>query len=236
VATIKTQGGLVLVKNGRISCSCCGVADCCMYPAEYYGSLFDFEDLPDVLIDPIGGLPYPKLSEPTLLPFVSPEDPYIALYGDVDPSQSQSSGYSYGILASQPDRWAAHVDAGAAPAGSCLVYDPNLFGDGPFDDFADSYTGQFYGGIEQTPIGPTWTVSRASLCVWEGVANYGNFTAPARLEYLGTRLDTTFVGWAYNGIPTKGITPAGGPTAQNNPEGIYPTEDGDIVVEFTSAA
>jgi len=44
--TIKTQGGKVITKGGKVSCTCCEEG-CCMYPAEAYGTLYQFEDLPD---------------------------------------------------------------------------------------------------------------------------------------------------------------------------------------------
>jgi len=46
--TIKTQGGKVITKDGKVSCECCCVVYK-LYPASEYGVNFFFEDLPDTL-------------------------------------------------------------------------------------------------------------------------------------------------------------------------------------------
>jgi hypothetical protein len=45
MATVAMQGDKVILKDGKVSCECC--EECCMYPAEAYGTLYQFEDLPD---------------------------------------------------------------------------------------------------------------------------------------------------------------------------------------------
>jgi hypothetical protein len=47
---IKTQGGKVITKDGKVSCECCEEGPCVlryMYPANLYGTKFGFEDLPE---------------------------------------------------------------------------------------------------------------------------------------------------------------------------------------------
>jgi hypothetical protein len=46
MATVKTQGGKVITKAGRVSCECCG--ECCLYPAQaVFEGKYAIEDLPD---------------------------------------------------------------------------------------------------------------------------------------------------------------------------------------------
>jgi hypothetical protein len=47
--TIKTQGGKVITKGGKVSCECCGgEVSCCIYSARALAnSLYDSHDLPD---------------------------------------------------------------------------------------------------------------------------------------------------------------------------------------------
>ena len=47
--TIKTQGGKVITKGGKVSCSCCEEPECCMYPAAGLGVDYTEDDLPDAV-------------------------------------------------------------------------------------------------------------------------------------------------------------------------------------------
>lgn len=46
--TVKTSGGKVLLKGGKVSCSCCSPSVCCLYPAPKpnSGPLYPSSDLP----------------------------------------------------------------------------------------------------------------------------------------------------------------------------------------------
>ena len=47
--TIKTQGGKVITKDGKVSCECCG--ECCIYEAaSFYNDQLTYDDLPDELL------------------------------------------------------------------------------------------------------------------------------------------------------------------------------------------
>jgi hypothetical protein len=48
MANIKTTGGKVITKDGKVSCTCCG-DECCLYPADGLGTLYSEDDLPDVI-------------------------------------------------------------------------------------------------------------------------------------------------------------------------------------------
>jgi hypothetical protein len=47
--TIKTQGGKVITKGGKVSCECCEDPTCCMYPADRLNIDYGFDDLPDAV-------------------------------------------------------------------------------------------------------------------------------------------------------------------------------------------
>jgi hypothetical protein len=58
--TVKTQGGKVITKGGKVSCECCGdEPDYCMYSAQQFVDEFYTEDdLPDAVT--IGGISYSR--------------------------------------------------------------------------------------------------------------------------------------------------------------------------------
>jgi hypothetical protein len=184
-----------------------------MYSAQgLTNGIYTWDDLPDELNGPDGiwtKFPEPDdiINQPRVYQSpIEPEDDIIL--GD-------GGGF-----------WSAFA---SAANNQCLV-DPEW---GFTDRFADTYTGQFYAGSEQTLAG-SMSVSRVSLCRWQGSQTLFGITTPAVLEFVGLppSVDSNFVGWNWNGVGTKGTTPQGGPTAQNNPYGFYSTEDGDIVLEI----
>jgi hypothetical protein len=67
--TIKTQGGKVITKDGKVSCECCGPPEfgaCCFFSAHAFkAGLFSFNDLPPVV--EVLGQTATKLSSPTAL-------------------------------------------------------------------------------------------------------------------------------------------------------------------------
>lgn len=141
--TIKTQGGKVITKGGRVSCSCCEEPDCCPYPAAGLGVDYTADDLPDQI------------------------DVLVAALGVLDRSGSGYSGAG-GTIQESEDLWTIRNQFGDIVAvKECLI---------AFDDaqpttadlFADTYTvgGGFVNG------GPI-TVTRESLCRWEGIDGRG---------------------------------------------------------------
>jgi hypothetical protein len=88
--TIKTQGGKVITKGGKVSCECCG--EVCifryMYPANLYGTKFDFEDLPEFVTVSLSFTPgdgvncnsiiFYKLNEPEI--YSTGDFPIIAIW------------------------------------------------------------------------------------------------------------------------------------------------------------
>jgi hypothetical protein len=197
-----------------------------MYPAEYYGSLFDFEDLPDVIIAP-DTTPYPKLGEPTILPSVNAPDVYTVFYGFVNPSGGQSSGESIGILASSPNQWFVHQDAAASPRSACLFDDKTQLEEGWFDDFEDAYTVSLFfadGGLFQSD-----SYTRRSLCEW-----IGESVNERVLIYDSDPNSPYFLKWVTQFDEAVGTKD----DPQNSPVGEYPIptgqsffEGGKIVIE-----
>jgi hypothetical protein len=49
--TVKTQGGKVITKGGKVSCECCGeVVDCCVYGADLIAdAVYSEDDFPDAI-------------------------------------------------------------------------------------------------------------------------------------------------------------------------------------------
>jgi hypothetical protein len=133
------------------------------------------------------------------------------------------------VLVNQPDaRWAAFLDGSEEGDRSqpCLIAPDDTLR--VTDFFSDTYNGRFIFGTTQD-IGPTWTLTRTSLCVWEGLGVYGNGIPPVQmvLEYLGVpppAIDNA-AGYYLNGIGKLFGT-------NSSPEGTYSTEDGDINAEI----
>jgi hypothetical protein len=155
--TIKTQGGKVITKDGKVSCECCEEPECCMYPAEpFVNGLYTYEDLPDTVIWYDTGQIFNRLNPPIIEPGIiithaSPENP----------------GEDYIYTGSEVvDNW-VRVTGGSSIGGFglCLINSldgvPDTGSDRSVDDFADTYTVS-YGGIQF--VGPA---TRQSLCFWQ---------------------------------------------------------------------
>jgi hypothetical protein len=188
VKSVKTNGGIVILKNGKVSCSCCGgVGDCCMYPAEFLGSLFGFEDLPDKLRLGLGGF-YQKLEEPTILTSLNNllgEGYFFTLYYG-----GEGFAEGVGIGSNSTDFWSTTIDFSPEEYSRCLILD-DKFDSGPpivgsqealiYDDFEDIYyfTDEDSGAFD-IPL------NRISLCVWESDEwlSYENF-GPSQTDYYG---------------------------------------------------
>lgn len=143
---IKLQNGKVLLKNGKVSCGCCG--DCCMYPAKALkdGS-YSIADLPDFFYDtsPNASLTFEKLSAPLT------ENSGTWYYKAVNESGVLER---LGLLGNSND-W---FFQGGGQTEPCLITNFRE-STGRKDEFADTYT----------VAGPiSGAVIRQSLCVWVG--------------------------------------------------------------------
>jgi hypothetical protein len=148
--TIKRNGEKVILKDGKVSCSCCEEpGGCCMYPAAaLVDGLYTVDDLPDEVLFFFGGGGYQKLNPPQ--------------QRDVD---GQAITVYYGStfeglgIIEGSGAWSSIVDEAFTFEGPCLFSEE---GGNYKDDFADTYTAT-------DPQGnPPITLTRKSLCLWEG--------------------------------------------------------------------
>jgi hypothetical protein len=177
-----------------------------MYPAEELGGSISFADLPDLLVTQFVGEQFEKRGSP--LTYAVGNESFTAYYG--------GEGFAIGIRASDPTNWTLQVDFGFGTNQGCLI--SQLIQDGPpdwvYDDFADTYTVTHNTG--------SGTVSRTSLCVWEGEDNNG---CPLYLEY---RDEEPFAfQWVLNwtvfidGIGCESVEAGPKESPQNSPVGTY---------------
>lgn len=183
-----TSGGKVILKQGKVSCTCCAPpAPCCMYPAQALADgLFSWHDCPDN-INAIGSyFLNGNLVFATLVGTKS-VDRYLF---DAPPSgvvigypTKLDIGYC-GYLENPGYRW--FLTRTALPVDYCLG-DSCLIGTqigfSIEDQFADSYT-------ITGPPGGSVTVTRQSLCDWQGTDQCGN---PVYLNYV---VDDDFIVWS----------------------------------------
>ena len=172
MATIKLQpSGAVLLKDGKVSCSCCEV--CCPYPAQaLVDGLYTYEDLPDAI--DIEGLEFTKLDPPQFLGgvtiyYIYPNNEDFNLEGGYSLSINDFTSGSF---------WAS--DFGQ---DFCLLNDATYK-----DQFADSYNWLSDDPFSGDPYNPvSTTVTRVSLCRWEGprLPFGGFFCRPALILYKG---------------------------------------------------
>jgi hypothetical protein len=163
MATIKRAGNRIITKvvNGqrRVSCSCCPSEGCCMYSAQgLIDGLFTVADLPNqIAMRSDGGDVLGKIDPP--VPAFGAEG--ITMYYG-------SAGEGVGIE-DATGGWVFFIDGGINPDAifnpACLFSDANVPQTPPFDTFADSYQVAGDGGAV--------TVTRISLCRWEGFGNQG---------------------------------------------------------------
>ena len=186
--TIKTQGGKVITKEGKVSCECCD--DCCMYPADRLfpfsanSAFFTFDNLPDALEADLGSgivvfnKEIKNISGRAWKLYQSEEDEEGQIIWNLDESQYGTLGCSLG----EPENGPTYRSNFSGP--QCCLFD----NDSPFkDQFADTYT-------ISGPI--SGTVTRESICAWRGE---------------GLRLTNFGFQWKVNGNNKSGLqnTPVG---------------------------
>jgi hypothetical protein len=195
--TVKLQNGNVILKGGKVSCSCCAVEpDCCMYPADGLGDTFEAADLPATL--------YGKWDDRADGTFTKSTDTFTR--GTVT-IRVNSGGTAWEFYDS---------DDATLTIGNCLIRgDGNITpGDDAVEDqFEDCYevTGEFISGAVQ--------VIRNSLCEW-------NYEFDGEFESGGFFIifDAVEQKWKYNGFFT-GFNEEGYKTGnQSSPVGTYNTD------------
>jgi hypothetical protein len=177
MATIKLQGGAVLLSaEGAVRCTCCG--ECCMYPAQgFKDGVYTAADLPDAL----------ELYMTDTFALFGPQ-----IAGKNEDGSYGSEALTYFVRV-EDDEWITTFNQ-IDPSQECLI--PQLIGDDPpdvediprvwvFDRFEDNYS-------FTTPEG-SGTLARESLCVWRGDGRTLTFVS-----------GSTFVGWTFGGVRKGG--------------------------------
>jgi hypothetical protein len=202
--TIKTQNGKVITKDGKVSCECCEVEECCMYPAEAYGTLYQFEDLPDEIefkyTNPQGGffgpLTMSKIQEGLSVGYRGGPNDEVVVFNN--------SSFS----------WDAADGGGAIPGGGfCLIFDYDaeldiLFEAITEDLFANTYSisGPISGTVTRRDKFRTTVDEFAPITI---KYNCGLWTeGELRLSFNATKCK-----WTVNGNEKAGF--------QNTPVGSY---------------
>jgi hypothetical protein len=156
--TVKLQNGKVILKDGKVSCSCCAVEpDCCMYPADGLGDTYEAADLPDEL-----NIKWQEMVDDELT------DIFV---GSISKS---GSGYVNGTVSLTiiNGKWTLK-DTSTDPEtvraiGNCLIT-----GDGNYTPGDDTVEDQFEDTYDVTTPTGSGTVARVSLCRWEGETTDG---------------------------------------------------------------
>jgi hypothetical protein len=203
--TVKLQNGKVILKGGKVSCSCCAVEpDCCMYPADGLGDTYEAADLPDEV-----ALTY-DFAEGTIM--TRDGEQY---------TEEEFGIYRINRIADGTDdcgesgpKWRLQIKDGEGNwftdnCTDCLIV-PGFVE----DQFADCYEVDFDGvGV---------IVTRISLCRWEGFSGSGI----ASVFFLQNEQK-----WATS-IETGSGQQSGFKSNQSSPEGTY---DQDISDPFAPA-
>jgi hypothetical protein len=206
--TIKTQGGKVITKGGKVSCECCGPPEpdppCCPYRAiDLLEEFYSGDDLPDTLfysqfdvdeeVDLTGVLT--KEFPPTR---DDPREGYPIYYAGPSPSCDSCGSEVLIVFDLENEKWrifgpvGGRFFASSVSLGGCLIaeYDSANFRN-PIvtDQLADTYS-------VSGPI--SGTVTRQNDCVWSGT---------------NLRLTNFNYQWKLNGNNKSGF--------QNTPVGSY---------------
>jgi hypothetical protein len=168
--TVKLQNGKVLLKDGKVSCSCCESEpepepDCCMYPADGLGDTYDAADLPDAVT-----INWPDHLE-----------------GNADKVGSGYEGAGGDVtLTVINGKWTLK-DTSTDPetvrvVGNCLIR-----GDGNLEPGDDLVEDQFADELSFTVTGEftiNGTFTRVALCQWTDFENVSEFGPENDLTFL----------------------------------------------------
>lgn len=216
--TVKRNGDRVILKDGKVSCSCCEEpGECCMYPAQALADgLYSANDLPDQIV----------------FRWREPGGPFINTVIDKSGSQyeidvSTSFGTTTNIrvrVESNPSNpsvyfWQYQLSGPLFPSSDSGSNPCLIRGDGGLtpgndrieDQFADTYT---------VTINPpddnagTYTVTRRSICVWSTQVQESGEPAGLKLSYIDAvigggfaytweiELDTSYIKDGFANTPT----------------------------------
>jgi hypothetical protein len=206
--TIKTQGGKVITKDGKVSCSCC--SQCCLYPADaVWDGKYAIEDLPDFFN--AGGDPPSIYTKLPSFEF-SEGGQFKWAY------KAPDSEFRFGVIAPEPDGSQAddrYYFEARDRSSSCfsLTWYFGTVNEVTFisDLFADTYT-------ISGPI--SGTVTRLTACTWVGdgltLRHDSGFPSRQGESPGGDIVSFNSIGtfkWSVNGNLKQGF--------QNEPIGTY---------------
>lgn len=151
MATVKLSGGKVLLKGGKVSCTCCG--DCCLYPAN--------------MLDAEGG--YAAADLPDALTVTSSQPGASGNYPRSGSSFVLAGGGAFQII-NTGDNWklensATHEEVDVGFEGCLITGDGNLTPGN--DTVEDQFEAEYIvtpseSGFAESP----WTLDRVSACRW----------------------------------------------------------------------
>jgi hypothetical protein len=218
--TVKLQNGKVILKDGKVSCTCCDgpePGECCLYPASGLGDTYEAADLPDAVT--IGGRNFTRSGS--------------VFYEDDGPALIEEMGGGNWVLQDFDGD-----EEGGDYFGICLIgeYDGPTVGLVVEDQFADCYEVSNPGNGNDVAAG-TVQVFRVSLCRWES-ANFNDGPISnalrASLEYLsGGEFEDDPRGdlWSAFSGTLQAESPAGGvKESLSSPLGTY---EGDFLPNVT---
>lgn len=173
--TIKRNGDRVILKDGKVSCSCCAGPGCCMYPAQALADgLYSASDLPDQIV----------------FNWAEPDGPPISTVIDRSGSQYETNVGTTNLVVrieSNPLNpsvyfWYRQVSGPLFPSADSATNPCLIWGDGGLipqndlieDQFADTYTvnanleypWEEQGSPITIPVNGSFTLERFSLCQW----------------------------------------------------------------------
>jgi len=196
MATVKTKtdqegNKRVILKSGRVSCTCCQPPEaCCMYPAfGLSNGLYTASDLPDTLVSS-GCLGVAGAIGP--LTFTKSGASYFAqdlFYWKYELAFDETGGgfWLFYRRENEDEEWFPIQVEGS---GNCLIFEFDQCV--TEDQFADTYT------ITTTFGFPPITVERVSLCRWEAEYINEGFDPPRlQIAYLEIQFGdvSDFFGW-----------------------------------------
>jgi hypothetical protein len=178
---LTSDGTKVLTKtvNGvvRVSCSCCAAEpNCCYYPADIYGIVWNNQDLPEEIVVYF-------LSDLLEGPFTLSHNGN-ATYGTFGNLFVYMDG-----AGEEGGEWTVSYKQSEPGMGSCLFLDAETdppitseFGNNAwiFDTFEDTYTVEVYSLPQSGPPEETYTIERTSLCEWRDESGDNVLTYNAR--------------------------------------------------------
>ncbi len=222
--TIKTQGGKVITKAGKVSCTCCEEEHCCPYLAQHlFTGLFTWDDLPDelefrenlgfgeIVKNLVKVNPYPS-GEGGMVYYAGPtEEDYIYLLNPGETTIDTCPAYRAANAGTIADWNGGPGLSGGFNYSCCLINSYSKTGNysGIFDKFADTYTVDW--NILDN-LG-TSTAVRQSLCIW-------TFTALGN-EYLLSYESADYFRWQIKAQIWSLFKNEDYPSFENTPTGNY---------------